>query len=84
MKLSKEEKQIQKDFREGKFEVLPDSDLDVSSTYAKAQAKDAKVTIRLPSAVVNGLKKEAARKKTRYQTLMGKILADHLARAKAA
>jgi predicted DNA binding CopG/RHH family protein len=84
MRMSKEEKQIQKDFREGKFEILPDSEMEAYSTYAKAQAKDAKVTIRLPSAVVNGLKKEAARKKTRYQTLMGKILADHVSRAKAA
>lgn len=84
MKMSKEERQVQKDFREGKFEFLPDSEMDRYSAYAKAQKKDAKVTIRLPSAVVNGLKKEAAKKKTRYQTLMGKILADHVSRAKAA
>jgi predicted DNA binding CopG/RHH family protein len=84
MKLSKEEKQIRKDFREGRFEFLPDSEMESYAAYAHAQLKDAKVTIRLPSSVVNGLKKEAARKKTRYQTLMGKILADHVSRNKAA
>jgi predicted DNA binding CopG/RHH family protein len=84
MKMTKEEKQIQKDFRDGKFDILPDSEMERYAAYAKAQLKDAKVTIRLPSSVVNGLKKEAARKKTRYQTLMGKILAEHVARLKAA
>jgi predicted DNA binding CopG/RHH family protein len=82
--MKKLEKQILLDMEKGRFKPRPKSAIDSYAVWAKTQIKDAKISLRLKSGVLEGLKHQAHREHTKYQTLIGHILEEYLRKAKAA
>jgi len=74
MKLSKLEKQINQDLDAGNFETLPEREMKRYREYARSQAKDKHLTLRINGRDLNGLKAIAVKRRTKYQTLIGELL----------
>ena len=74
MKLTRMEKQIAKDLDAGRFETLPESEMTRYREYARANAKDRHLTIRLNGRDLAGLKAIAIKKGKKYQTFIGELL----------
>jgi predicted DNA binding CopG/RHH family protein len=74
MKISKEEKEIREAFKKGNVEYLPKSENKKYQEWAKAQAKDKLISLRINSFDLEALKKRAAKKGKKYQTFIGEIL----------
>ena len=82
--MKKLEQQILRDMEAGHFKRRPKQAIDVYAVWAKAQVKDAKISLRLNGGVLDGLKRQAHKSHTKYQTLIGHILEEYLRKAKAA
>lgn len=82
MRMSKEEKEIKDAFKKGVVEFLPKSENKKYQEWAKAQAKDTLISLRINGQDLNALKAKAAKKGKKYQTYIGEIL--HRAAQKAA
>ena len=78
-KLTRWEKSIQRDFREGRYKTVALSDLDRRKYIQAAKAtpmftKGARITLRLNEGDLRALKLKAYRMGAKYQTFIGDIL----------
>jgi predicted DNA binding CopG/RHH family protein len=74
MKLTKSEREIQKAIQEGKFQEVPWSEAKKYGEWARAQAKNISISIRINGLDLENLKAIAAKKGKKYQTYIGEIL----------
>jgi predicted DNA binding CopG/RHH family protein len=80
VKLTKEEKQIERDLLAGRFKLLSPAEHARHRRYAAAQVKrrgdkkDARINIRLTSDVLELFKRRAARDGLPYQSLMASLI----------
>ena len=81
VKLTREEKTLQKDMDKGEYVSIPKGEWEKHIASAKEflRKKDARITIRLNSQDVRALKTEASREGLPYQTLIGTILHKYIA-----
>jgi len=74
MKLSKEEKRIEKDLLVGKYRKVTSKLLDEVKNALTNRKKDYVMTIRLSSADIGKIKRKANRLGVKYQTFISEIL----------
>ena len=74
MRYTKEEKEIRESFRKGEIEYLPKEEGKKYQKWAKAQAKNTLISLRINGLDLMNLKAIAAKKGKKYQTYIGEIL----------
>jgi predicted DNA binding CopG/RHH family protein len=81
VKLTKEEKNIEKERKEGKYAPIADFAEEKRRLMQAARLpakKTRTITIRLPEATIVGIRKKAEEEGIPYQTLIGSILHKHV------
>ena len=73
-KMGKEEKAIREGYRKGTLEYLPRSEDRKYQKWAKEQAKNQVISLRINGNDLAFLKMKAAKKGKKYQTYIGEIL----------
>ncbi len=74
MRATKEEKAIREAFRKGEIEYLPKSEDKKYGEWARAQAKNSLISLRINAGDLMALKAIASKKGKKYQTYIGEIL----------
>ena len=74
MKKTEEQREIEEAFRKGTLEDVPLSEHKKYQKWAKAQAKDKVISLRINGLDLDFLKAKAAKKGKKYQTYIGEIL----------
>jgi predicted DNA binding CopG/RHH family protein len=74
MRKTKEHREIEEAFRNGTLEDVPASEHKKYQEWAKAQAKDTVISLRINGLDLSFLKAKAAKKGKKYQTYIGEIL----------
>ncbi len=74
MKKTKEHKDIEEALRKGTLEDVPESEHKKYQKWARAQAKDTVISLRINGLDLDFLKAKAAKKGKKYQTYIGEIL----------
>ena len=79
--MTQEEKEIKEAFKKKTVEYLPAADAKKYRDWARTQAKDKLISLRISNTDLSALKARAASKGKKYQTYIGEILKREIQKA---